>query len=949
MDIKNKTALHIIHDVCKLYPDNYAIIEDGCRTTTYAQLWYRARCISRFIDRHSISSHIGIELAKSSAYIETMLACWISGKAFVPIGNELPQTRKEYIITEAEIDLCINDALYRMGIESIPKDSLSYPNLKDEAYIIYSSGTTGKPKGIIVSHAGLGNLAKCQQKAFEVDESSRYLFFLSTNFDASISDILVTLTSGAALVIETDTSIDLSARLMDVIKERKVTHTDIPPSLLRLLSPECCPDTLRTIVIGGEAADIMTVRKWSNRLNLVNVYGPTEATVCTSLCKCTPEWEMPIIGKEIEDTQYYIFNEGKLNAKEGELWISGIGLAIGYLKNELLTERKFPIVDGKRYYRTGDRVRRTNSGDIEFIGRIDRQVKMHGQLIELEEIENVLSTLRLLKRVAVVKRHISQTNDNDILCAFVERANQEQEADTILTIIRKHLRHNLPHWMIPNYIKVVDRLPQTVTGKIDYPLLHNIELDLANIRKDIEYKYLNDEEKSIADIMADILKMIAIGPDDNFFDLGGDSLDCVILIAQLQNQLGKTITMAELKHNPTPRLINKLRQKEDAMCLRSEDLKDEWQIDFKLYPSRTDQLQGKNTLITGATGFLGAHILEKILSLCLSQKIYCLVRCANAKEGMERIIETFKRFGLSTKHLDMIEVVEGDICKHHLGIDNNTYRRLVLEVGTVFHCAASVNMLKSYDELKDTNVIGTKHVVDFCLEGCYKHLHYASTLSVFVATDRNSGIALETDLLETPTNIYGGYGQTKYVAEKIILSLPSSICKTTIYRFGLLCGSTITGISATKDFLGMFFRGARKIGSLPIDSSGSLAVDITPIDQAVDIITDIVKSKKAGIFHIASESPLSYNHLCRLMIQERLIEKMLPYKDWLTKAKEKTTDSDIQATIMSLCRFDNTLFKRMRYMDLFQTTNIRFDMTSTHNCTNNRCRFTDTIIIKYFK
>lgn len=949
MDIKNKTALHIIHDVCRLYPGNYAIVEDGCRTTTYAQLWYRASCISRFIDTHSVGSHIGIGLTKSSAYIETMLACWISGKAFVPIGKELPQTRKEYIITEADIDLCINDELYCIGIESMPKDCLSFPDPKNEAYIIYSSGTTGKPKGIVISHAGLSNLAKCQQKAFEVDESSRYLFFLSTNFDASISDILVTLISGAALVIETDTSIDLSARLMDVIKDRKVTHTDIPPSLLRLMNPQSCPDTLRTIVIGGEAADITTVRKWSKRLNLVNVYGPTEVTVCTSLCKCTPEWEVPIVGREIDNTQYCIFNEGNMNATEGELWISGIGLAIGYLKNELLTERKFPVVNGKRYYRTGDRVRRTGSGDIEFIGRMDRQVKMHGQLIELEEIENVLSTLRLLKRVAVVKRHISQANDNDILCAFVERANPEQEADSILNIIRKHLRHNLPHWMIPNYIKVVDRLPQTVTGKTDYPLLLNIELDLANIRKDIEYQYLNDEEKSIADIMADILKIKAISPDDNFFDLGGDSLDCVILIAQLQNQIGKTISMAELKHNPTPRLISKLKQNENAMCRRSEDLKDEWLIDFAQYPLRTEKVQGKSSLITGATGFLGAHLLEKLLSLCPSQKVYCIVRCTNAQEGMERIIETFRRFRLSNTHLDMIEVVEGDICKPHFGVKNTIYRHLIIEVGTVFHCAASVNMLKSYDELKDTNVVGTKHVVDFCLEGCYKHLHYASTLSVFVATDRNTGIALETDQLEAPTNIYGGYGQTKYVAEKMILSLPSTLCKTTIYRFGLLCGSTITGISATKDFLGMFFRGARKIGSLPIDSSGSLAVDITPIDQAADVMTDIVKSKKAGIFHIASESPLSYNSLCRLMIKERLIGTMLPYKTWLANTKDKTTDSDIQATVMSLCRLDKTLFKRMRYMDLFQTTNIRFDMTSTHNCTNYRCRNTDTLIKKYFK
>lgn len=947
MDTRNKTALEIVHEVCKCYPVNSAIIEDGCRFTSYEDLWNKALSISSYIDSHSSSKHIGIILPKSAAYIETLLACWISGRAFVPIGKELPEARRKHIINEADIDLCVDDETYSLAVNSDPKNDIIYPKLDEEAYIIYSSGTTGKPKGIVVSHKGLGNLAQCQRAAFEVDKSSRYLFFLSTNFDASISDILVTLTSGAALVIETDTSIDLSARIMDVISERNVTHTDIPPSLLRLFEPSERPKTLKTIVIGGETAHIPTVRQWSSKVNLVNVYGPTEATVCTSLCRCTPDWEISTIGKVIDQIEYHIFNEGNLDASDGELWISGIGLAIGYLKNKSLTDRKFPVINNKRYYRTGDHVRRTESGDIEFLGRIDRQVKMHGQLVELEEIESVLQSLRPIKRAAVTKRPISNSNTNEILCAFIEPKDFDMPSVELEQLVRKHLRHSLPHWMIPACIKIVDKLPLTVTQKVDYPSLDRIELDIANVRNEV-YQYANHEEEAVAQIMAEILKMPAVAPEDDFFSLGGDSLDCVVLIAQLQNRLSKSITMADLKQNPTPRHISKLQMEGNAMCMWSEDLKDDWMIESERSTINV-QGRGENILLTGATGFLGSHLLKKLLTIYPTKKIYCLVRGENSFDAKQRIIETFQRFGLSTSHFERIEPVIGDLCNYHFGIEEERYTLLSQEIDTVFHCAATVNMLKSYDELRASNVIGTKQVVDFCLSGSFKHLHYASTLSVFVATDRNTGIALESDMLNVATNIYGGYGQTKYVAEKMLLNLPEALCKTTIYRFGLLCGNTQTGISASRDFLGMFFHGAKKIGSLPIDNTDSLAVDITPIDHAVDVLADIVSSGEPGIFHIASEKPLLYNHLSALMLKEQEIKELIPYSEWIEHAKEIQSDPDVQATIMSLCRLDKKMFNKMRYMDLFQTTCITFDMSHTHKHSEHRCDYTDKTIIQYFK
>ena len=298
MDTKFEDIVSEIKTTVDLFPENIAIIEDGIPTLTYSQMWGKATCVAnRLKEINSSSEYVIVKLSKSSRYIIAILGCWLAGKAFVPIGKDLPDTRKKYIEDIVDTDLSITECNFDDFLKSHPVNHIEKITGSTPAYIIFSSGTTGKPKGILVGHSGLVNLARSQRKAFRITEHSRNLFFLSINFDASISDIIVTLTSGAALVIESTDSVELSANLMHVIEKRRVTHTDIPPSVLRVTNANDCPQCLETIVIGGEATDKVTVLKWANKVNLVNVYGPTEATVCTSLCQCTEDWTVPVIGK----------------------------------------------------------------------------------------------------------------------------------------------------------------------------------------------------------------------------------------------------------------------------------------------------------------------------------------------------------------------------------------------------------------------------------------------------------------------------------------------------------------------------------------------------------------------------------------------------------------------------------------------------------------------------
>lgn len=945
---KSSDILAVLHKICQTYPRQAAVVEGDAKVLTYKELWRQALQVAGYIRSHgSVGQFIGLHLPKSSSYIVSMIGCWMAGKAFVPIGTDLPAARREYITAHADIHLILDAKTYEEAMAHRAATETATCEPSHIAYMIYSSGTTGTPKGIVVSHAGLCNLARCQQRAFGVDHPSRYLFFLSVNFDASISDILVTLTSGAALVIEPVAQEELASNLFKVIAQRRVTHTDIPPSLLKMLQPEDCPDCLQTIVIGGEPADIETVRRWSQSVCLVNVYGPTEATVCTSLCQCDAQWNAPLLGNVIDHTHYSVYADGRLDANEGELWISGIGLAIGYHKDKELTDRKFPVIDGVRYYRTSDHVRKTHDNQLEFIGRIDRQVKFHGQLIELEEIEHTLRGNRHVSQVAVVKRKVDARNDKDAIVAFIQLMHDGMPPTDAERQLRQNCKNHLPKWMMPSFFEFVDQMPVTPSGKPDLHALSSIPLS-KNHREE-SHEYSSEEEKAIASAMADILKLPSMGADDDFFLLGGDSLDTILLLARLQ-QYGMPLTPTEIRNAPTPRLLAQSRRPDTAMCIHSSQLERHWQMPFTpATPQPEASRKPGVVLITGTTGFLGSHLLFEMLSRRPSLRVKCLIRCPSPEAGWERMCDTFRRYQLDTRLLSHVEVVCGDISKPRLGWDDDTYKTLSEEVSEVFHCAAAVNMLANYEQLKDANVTGTRNIIDFCLSGKRKRLHYASTLSVFVSTDRNSGTAYENDHLCTPTYIYGGYGQTKYVAEKMVLGIDPSLCDVFIYRFGLLCGDTEHSISAPKDFLGMFFRGARTVGCLPYDPSEAMAVDITPINLAAGMVADIANRNNPDVYHIAGEKPLQYNPLCTLMKEEGVINDIVAYEQWKETVGSFSDDVDVQALRMALCRMDDALFTEMRYMDLFQTTGIRFDMTNTHVATGIRCTHDRNLIKRYIR
>jgi amino acid adenylation domain-containing protein/thioester reductase-like protein len=938
--------------VVETYGDHEAVLEDGIRRTTYRELYDQALQVAAYLGTHAANDRVGLALDKSARYIATMLGCWLARKTFVPLDRNLPEVRQAFMLRDADISLTITDEMLSKQLfygtfnsQPLPETDLQVPT-DFPAYIIYTSGTTGQPKGVLVSHNGIVNLADCQAKAFGVDHTSRYLFYLSTHFDASISDMVVCLLTGATLLIETDSPIALASRLADLVAERRISHLDIPPALLKVLDAETVPDCLETVIIGGEAADLQTVRRWAGRVNLVNVYGPTEATVCTSLCRCGPDWSEPLLGQAIDRTEYAIFDDAQRlcpPGEAGELYIAGIGLALGYLNQPELTAQKFVVLDGKRFYRTGDRVIRRPNGDIRFLGRVDRQFKLRGQLVEPEGIETVLQDHPAVHRASVLKRQHPQTG-RDVLIAYLQPS--KGVAPVSSEALQGFLARHLAGWMVPSVLEWLEDLPLTASGKVDPQALLDRPLNLSAHDADVT----STAEAMLCEAFGKILNRDPVSAGDHFFECGGDSLAAVELLA-LCSQQGFDIPVEALLQSPTPRDMARNLWVPDTVEMPVDLLLADCTLPAGLSPGKTNANEIVQVLLTGGTGFLGSTLLHTLLTTS-DFRVVCLVRASDQAAAFDRLRKTFSdyRRTLPPDFETRVRVVCGDVGQDYFGLSPEDYADLAKGIDAVYHCAALVNMLYPYAALKNVNLDGVRRMLSFCCTGRQKPLHYASTLSVFVATDRNTGVVTEADRLTATRLVYGGYGQVKYAAERCLLAVPPALCDVFLYRFGLLTGDTRTGLPARNDFLGMFVRGAQAFQALPVDDTDTFALDITPVDYAALAMARIsLHPTRHRIFHLANPEPLKYNVLAACMKERGILHQLLPWNEWeaLFNAVHSRAALSREAHVcrMGLCRFDADSYRKRRVMDLFQATGIRFDDRNTREISGLRCPPADPALI----
>lgn len=864
---------------------------------------------------------IGLYFEKSKEYIASVFATTLTEMAFVPLELTAPKERLGYILDDAEIEYVLTSNKYkREDLDKLPANvSLIFfeelfskeeetmnapqPELNDEpAYVIYTSGSTGNPKGVEVSYNGLFNVIDQQIEITNMDKSKFYLY-LAISFDASLSDIYCSFLSASHIHIY-DCLKRNAIGLKNYFNEVGITHSDLPPSLLKLLSPEDFT-TLKSVIIGGEVADYASVQSFAKAMNIVNVYGPTEATICTSMIVCDGEWSKPLIGHALKNVGYRILDENNVEIKKeqigetGELIITGCQLANGYINNPDMNAKTFVMLENdngemERSYRTGDYVCYNEDGLIEFKGRIDRQIKYHGQLINLEEVESAINSISEVKSVSVIFK-------NKKMYAYYEGEITDKQ-------IREELKVKVPVYMIPSFI-INKEIPKTVTGKNDGKLL---------AKEDSQ----NDELNIILDLFRTILNAegLNIKPTDSFIkDLSGDSLDFIQLHLALQ-QMGMNIQYDYLIENNSAQDI--LDYNEDEIIVDTDFLVKEFdKLEMPNNIRKVGKQENKVALITGSTGQLGSLIYKLLEVNGKFDKVYCLVRGKKVSDSIERIVQAVRSHGTDMSGKNA-HILLGDLTKDRFGLSEKVYNMLTNEVDTVYHCAANVNNILSYSQLFEANVLSSVNMAKFIFDGRDKELHYASTLSVYVSSDQlNDSTFNEVQLENDGHRLYSGYAQTKWLSEYYLNKINEISGNVYSYRFGLLTPITICPVNAPKSFLKNCIDDIKELKVIP-ESDVELSMDITPIDIAANAMIDISLSDNVErIYHVTSNYQLTLNKMAELLD----VNDKLDVNTWF----EKYGETKLAQHMTDL----NNPYTKQHNMNIFETTNIN------HFDTNNAKEF----------
>ncbi|HEY3606937.1 MAG TPA: amino acid adenylation domain-containing protein [Pseudonocardiaceae bacterium] len=538
-------------------PDAVAIEYCG-RRLSYRELAVRATRLACELAGRGVGpdSIVGVAASPSLELPVAILAILRAGGAWLPLDPGYPVDRLRHMLTDSGISLLVADPETAARIAPGPIDVIDPAADADRdfepvparalpdhlAYVIYTSGSTGRPKGVALTHGGLANLARAQVDVFGVRRGDRVLQFAPTSFDASVFELVMALYVGATLVLAPRDDIPPGPELADFLRDKHISHVTLPPSVLATLPDGQLPD-LAVLVCAGEALPEHLVRRWLPGRRMFNAYGPTETTVWATVAELTAADGKPTIGVAVSGARAVVL-DGRLRpvpaGTPGELAIGGRGVARGYLGQPALTAARFvpdPDEPGGRLYRTGDLVVRGADGNLEFLGRIDHQVKIRGIRIEPDEIAHQLTEHPLITDAVVIARDDGAGTE---LVGYVVGSADPTE-------LGEYLAARLPAHLVPATIMLLADMPLTPSGKIDRAAL---PAPVRGARSDDDPP-ATPTERALARILADLLSVDRVGVHADFFALGGHSLLAGRLAARVRAELGRELPMRRLYAAPT--------------------------------------------------------------------------------------------------------------------------------------------------------------------------------------------------------------------------------------------------------------------------------------------------------------------------------------------------------------------------------------------------------------
>ena len=886
------------------------------QTLTYTELNQRANRLARYLLLRGVRAGdcVPVIMARSLEMLIAQLAVIKAGAAYLPIDPATPVDRQVFMVKDCQprCGLSLQEPpaeLRELEVQWVcafepgsPLQSLSAENLAREAgvtsdapiYVMYTSGSTGTPKGVLIPHRGVTRLI-VNAKYIDIGPTDCFTHSSNPAFDAATFEIWGTLLNGARLVVVPQPVLLDSAAFAALIEEHQVTvlwitiglFTQYADVLVNVLP------RLRYVITGGDVVDpelIRRVLRSGPPQNLFNAYGPTECTTFTTTYPIRTLDDVPHsipIGRPITNTSVYILNRQLRPVPigvAGEMFVGGPGVALGYLNRAELTSERF-VQDPfsadptARLYRTGDLARWRADGNIEFLGRNDRQVKLRGFRVELDEIEARALQITGIREAAVIVRE--DVPGQKRLVAYI---TTEPGAALGVSDIRDHLAGVLPDFMVPAAIVSLPRMPLTANGKLDRRTLPAPEVDAYVVRS---FEAPQGElEQTLAAIWQEVLQVHPIGRGDNFFELGGHSLLAIKSVLQANRLCGASLGVSDIYRAPTVRDLALLIAGHGAGDYVI-DLTAEAVLDAAIVPAPARTAAAAHAVfVTGATGFVGRFLLAELLQET-SATVYCLVRSQSERQGFARLKESLSRWDLwRGQYGRRIVAVPGDLRAPHLGIAKPTYERLANVIDVVYHCGTSMNHLETYEMAKAANVEGARELIKFATLGVPKLLNVISTLAVFAPPQHGSRVVSEATPIDREVHWNSvGYTTSKWVAEQVFLTARNRGLSCNIFRLGLVWADSEQG---------RYDELQREYRLLKSCLMAGVGIERFRFDMAPTAVDYVARSivllaeryaTGGGVFHLSADSQLEegFFEACNRIVGTDL--NILPLREWIAELR----------------------------------------------------------------
>lgn len=872
---------------------------------TYRELAAWALTIARRLQEAGCSpgEPVALLLDKGPAQIAAVLGVLMAEGAYVPIDVGQPGARREAMLVDVGARLLVADrerldmgwpATIRVisadaepvdGRGGEPERALRLAIQRGEqrdtaqqlAYVLYTSGTTGRPKGVMLSHQGVLNTITGFNRQFGIGHDDRLFGLVNYTFDLSVLDIFCAFTAGAALVLPQGQWRSDPAEWVAALEQHRATvWNSVPAHMQMLLGGLAHANDLSCLRLGFVSGDWIPVtlpdqvRMRLPNLTLCSLGGPTEISVTCIYHEIdgVPDGATSIpYGAPLSNHRLYVLNDRLEPCPDwtpGEMYVGGPGVALGFANDPERTRQRFVVHprSGERLYRTGDICRFRDDGLIEILGRDDNQVKIRGHRIELGDVEAALSQLPGVARaVALVRRE-----PLDLVAAVVTDADVAEPGEAFVEELRRQLEGRLPRYMIPAAIRLLPQIPLSRNGKVDRKALAELFQGAGQTADRYEAPADDPLEQRLAALWRELTQAPRISRHDDFFLIGGSSLSAVELLNRLtEDGYGIDIDLV-FNHPVFHDMVAALRLAED------EEERFRRGIDLDgLIAHATRHLDRAESaappaavadlFMTGATGYLGIYVLRSLLRHT-DYRVHCLLRCRSEEDGYSRLRHMIADKGLDFElPRERVRIVPGDLTAELFGLEVRVYEELARRMDKVLHVAAMISLIAPLSRLYPINVQGSANVIEFAATGRRKPIHYMSTIGVHyrLPYGEDEPPIPEATGPEAPWHKPElTYEHTKYMAEQLFYRARAKGLQVNIFRSGAITwDSEQDRPFINDDAFVKFFRTCLSVRAYP---ESSILISVTPVDLVAGYIRLIASREIEGSgrnFHLVSERSLS--------------------------------------------------------------------------------------------